>query len=434
MISARDRVDVTGFMQVIRRTSCRICGSQALSPVIHLGDQVLASAFALPQASSAQPDRAVPLELVRCDSRLDENACGLVQLRHSFPKELIYGDYWYMSGINATMREALAAIVQRACEMVPLRDGDLVIDIGCNDGTLLRAYARRRGDCVGFDPALNFAQPDEPFERVAEFFSARAFRQLHGPGARAKIVTSIAMFYDLEDPQVFVREVAEVLDRDGLWIVQFADLPGMLLTNMYDNICHEHLLYLHLAPFERLLSAAGLRLVDIELNDVNGSSYRLFVRHANGPAPTEAGQARIQARRMAEFNMRLDEPEIYERFAAAVVSNRHSLSYLLRFLKQEGKLVIGYGASTKGNVILQYCDVTTELLPYLADRNPRKHGARTLGTDIPIISEEQARQLKPDYFLVLPYHFLPEMLTRESEFLQRGGRFIVPVPTVGLHP
>jgi hypothetical protein len=357
----------------------------------------------------------------------------LVQLRHSYPKELIYGDYWYQSGVNQTMRDALAEIMQRVKQFVPLAAGDIIVDIGCNDGTMLRSCDVDGVQCIGFDPASNLAGKNEPFVRVTDFFSSDAFKRISGETARAKAVTSIAMFYDLEDPAAFVREVAAILHPDGVWIVQFADLPGMLTTNMYDNICHEHLLYLHLAPMERILDEAGLRLVDLEMNEVNGSSYRLFVRHKGGRATAE-GAARVQARRIAEFNMRLDQPAIYDRFSEAVLSNRYALRYLLHFLKREGKLVVGYGASTKGNVILQYCNISPDLLPCLADRNPRKHGARTLGTDIPIVSEENARAMAPDYFLVLPYHFLPEMLEREKAFIGRGGRFIIPVPTIQLVP
>lgn len=419
-------------MQVVQRTSCRICGSRALTPIISLGDQALASAFVLDDAPVEFPSRKVPLDLIRCDPGLDENACGLVQLRHSYPKELIYENYWYMSGVNQTMRDALTEITQRARQFVSVRTGDIIVDIGCNDGTMLRAYNLTGADLIGFDPASNLSQPDEPFLRIVDFFSEQSFRRVRDANARAKIITSIAMFYDLDDPAAFVRDVASVLHLEGIWIMQFADLPGMLLNNMYDNICHEHLLYLHLAPIERMLTEAGLQLVDLEMNAVNGSSYRLFIRHHNGPVPTTEGLARLQARRKVEANMKLDQSAPYNRFREMVVANRHALRDTLKSFKQKGKLVLGYGASTKGNVILQYCDIGTDLLPYLADRNPRKHGTRTIGTSIPIISEGDARAMTPDYFLVLPYHFLPEMLDREKAFIARGGRFIVPVPTIQL--
>ncbi len=421
-------------MNIVKRVSCRVCGSRALTPVIDLGAQMLASAFVLDGSKLELPQRKVPLELVRCDPQLDEKACGLVQLRHSFPKNLIYGNYGYASGVNQTMRDALAEITRRAQDFVKLDSGDIVVDIGANDGTLLRSYKVPGLDMIGFDPARTVAQADEPFTRVVDFFNAEAFRRVRGADARAKLITSIAMFYDLDEPADFMRDIASILHPDGVWVVQFADLAGMLFTNMYDNICHEHVAYYHLAPFERLLADVNLELVDVELNDVNASSYRLFVRHRNGPPSAEEGLARVRARQITEFNMKLDDAEPYDSFRENVISSRYSLRYLLEFLKKEGKLVIGYGASTKGNVILQYCDITRDLVPYLADRNPRKHGGSTLGTDIPIISEEEARAMKPDYFLVLPYHFLPEMLKREQEFVDRGGRFIVPVPTVQLIP
>lgn len=420
-------------MQTLTRQTCRGCGSRSLTPVIDLGPQTLASVFAGAHNADLLPLRRVPLELVRCDPERDEQGCGLVQLKHSFPKELIYSDYWYLSGVNVTMREALADIVRRATDLVGLREDDLVIDVGCNDGTLLRSYTVPGIDRLGFDPARNVAVDGEPFQRVVDFFNARAIAERRGT-KKARAITSIAMFYDLEDPGTFVADVAATLADDGLWILQMADLPNMLEMAMYDNICHEHLTYFHLAPFERLLTRVGLRLVDVEINDVNGSSYRFYIRHLNGPKPTAEGALRLQRRRMAEFNMALDTDAPYQRFRNSVENNRQALMLLLQNLKQLGKKVLAYGASTKGNVILQYCGITSELVPFVADRNVRKHGARTLGTDIPIISEEEARAMLPDFLLVLPYHFLPEMLDREAEFIARGGRFIVPVPTVRVVP
>lgn len=420
-------------MQTLTRQTCRGCGSRFLTPVIDLGSQTLASVFAGTHNTDLLPVRPIPLEMVRCDPEQDEHGCGLVQLRHSFPKELIYSDYWYLSGVNATMREALADIARRASDLVGLRDDDLVIDIGCNDGTLLRSYANPGLDRLGFDPARNVGVDAEPFLRVVDFFTARAVHERRGI-KKARVITSIAMFYDLEDPGAFVADIAATLADDGVWVLQMADLPNMLEMAMYDNICHEHLTYFHLAPFERLLDRAGLRMVDVEMNDVNGSSYRFYIRHRNGPRATAEGALRLQRRRMAEFNMALDTEAPYRAFRATVESNRQALVLLLQDLKHRGKKVLAYGASTKGNVILQYCGITPDLVPFAADRNVRKHGARTLGTNMAIISEEEARAMQPDFLLVLPYHFLPEMLEREAEFVGRGGRFIVPVPTVRIVP
>ncbi len=421
-------------MNVIVRQSCRLCGSRSLTPIVDLGEQMLASAFVSDANSDRVPTRKVPLELVRCNPELDERACGLVQLRHSFPPDLMYADYWYMSGVNQTMRDALAQISARATELAELKAGDVVVDIGCNDGTLLHSYPVQGLDKIGFDPAQNFLEGmKDEFLRVPTYFNAASYRQVRAT-KKAKVVTSIAMFYDLEDPNQFTAEVADILDDKGVWILQMADLPNMLRFNMFDNICHEHLCYYHLAPLENLFKRHGLQLADVEMNFVNGSSYRLYIRKAQGPAPTKAARDRIAKLRFDEFNLAMDTDAPFNAFKKNIERNKHDLLFFLNQAKQQGKKVFAYGASTKGNVLLQYCGIDPSLVPFAADRNPKKWGAKTLGTNIPIISEEEARAKQPDYFLVLPYHFIDEMLVRERAFTDRGGKFIVPVPSVKLVP
>jgi SAM-dependent methyltransferase len=421
-------------VNVTVRQTCRLCGSHSLTPVVDLGEQMLASAFVSEHNQDRIPTRKVPLELVRCNPQLDERACGLVQLRHSFPPDLMYAEYWYLSGVNQTMRDALAQISGRATELAELAAGDVVVDIGCNDGTLLHSYRVAGIDRVGFDPAQNLlGRAEDQFLRVPTYFNAASYRAVRGT-KQAKVVTSIAMFYDLEEPDRFTAEVAEILDDRGIWILQMADLPNMLRFNMFDNICHEHLCYYHLAPLEILFRRHGLQLVDVELNYVNGSSYRLYIRKANGPGPTADARARIAKLRFEEFNLAMDTPAPFDTFKRNIERNKHDLLFFLDQAKQQGKTVLVYGASTKGNVLLQYCGIGPSLVPYAADRNPMKWGAKTLGSNIPIISEEDARVMKPDYFLVLPYHFLDEMLVRERAFVERGGKFIVPVPAVKVVP
>jgi hypothetical protein len=421
-------------MHVKVRQTCRLCGSGQLSPILTLGPQMLASAFASPENQDFLPSRKVPLELVRCNPELDENACGLVQLKHTFPSDIMYTDYWYASGVNQTMRDALADITMKAMKFVTIEKGDVAVDIGCNDGTLLKSYNNSDLDLVGFDPAKNFLGVEgEGFTRINNYFSKNSYLLARG-SKKAKIVTSIAMFYDLEDPIAFVEDVADILDGNGVWILQMADLPNMLRNNMFDNICHEHLAYYHLAPMEFLLKRCGLKLVDVEMNFVNGSSYRFYIRKASGAEPTADALKRIAKVRFEEFNLALDTDAPYKKFKENLERNKNDLLFFINQERAKGKKVFVYGASTKGNVLLQYCELTEEAIPYAAERNPRKWGARTLGSNIPIISEEEARTLKPDYFLVLPYHFLDEMLVREKEFVDRGGKFIVPVPTVKLAP
>jgi hypothetical protein len=289
-------------------------------------------------------------------------------------------------------------------------------------------------DLVGFDPAHNFAENvQDGFVRVVDYFNKKSYVAIRS-AKKAKIITSIAMFYDLEDPLSFCRDINDVLSDDGIWILQMADLPNMLAHNMFDNICHEHTTYYSLAPMEYIFNKCNLKLVDIEMNNVNGSSYRFYIRKSVGEGPKPAALKRISQRRFHEFNMELDTDVPYQRFKDNIERNRNDLLFFINQERAKGKKIFVYGASTKGNVLLQFCGLSEELIPFAVDRNPRKWGTKTLGSNIPIISEEAGRELLPDYFLVLPYHFMEEMLDREKAFIARGGKFIIPVPFVKILP
>jgi C-methyltransferase C-terminal domain/Putative zinc binding domain/Methyltransferase domain len=410
------------------RTTCRICGSRHLAPVLNLGEQLISGAF--PEPGGRQPvQRAIPLELVRCDMTRDQDACGLVQIRHTVPGAILYQSYWYRSGVNRTMTHNLHGIASGVDEMVGLAAGDLVVDIGCNDGTLFDGYARRDLRFLGFDPSdITRYAVEKGYDVVRDFFSARALRQRY-PDRRAKAITSIAMFYDLEDPAAFVRDVAEALAEDGVWVMELHYLPLMLQQNAFDVIVHEHLEYYSLAVLERLFGDAGLEVVGGELNVINGGSIRLFIGHAgHHTVPADAAD-RLQELRVREFEMALDSPAPYEEFASAVATIRDELKRLCESIVADGKTIHIYGASTKGNTILQYAQLDSQLIPYAADRNPDKWGSATR-TGIPVISEEESREMQPDYYLVLPWHFLDEFLQREADYLDRGGRFIIPLPDV----
>lgn len=423
------RVMLLPRTSLITRTTCRICGSPELVPVLSLGDQYIAGAFAEP--GGEQPVlRRVPLELVRCDTTRNENGCGLVQLRHTVPGAILYRSYWYRSGVNRTMTTNLHEIAAQAEAMAELRPGDLVIDIGCNDGTLLDGYRASNLSYLGFDPSdvARYAV-DKGYEVVRDFYSYDHLRQRR-VDRKARIITSIAMFYDLEYPCAFVEEVARALADDGVWVMELHYLPTMLAMNQFDAIVHEHLEYYSLAVIERVLNEAGLGVVRSELNPINGGSVRLFIRRAGYFSATEDDAERLQQLRVREFEMALDAPEPYKRFAAAAEGVREDLASVCRNLVEDGKTIHIYGASTKGNTILQYAGIDSSLVPYAADRNPDKHGSETIGTGIPIISEQHSRELQPDYYLALPWHFMDEFLDREQEFLDRGGQFIVPMPEV----
>jgi len=412
---------------MIIRTTCRVCAG-GLNDVFSLGEQYI-SDFLLPEQSDGV---RAPLDVALCER------CELLQLKHTVAAEVMYTNYWYRSGTNQTMRNALAEIANKTESLMDLKEGDFVLDIGCNDGTLLASYKTNGIYRIGFDPAENLAVFSRKVadKLVTGFFEAEAFyREPELSENRPKVVTSIAMFYDLEDPNRFVADVKKVMHPDGLWIVQMSYLPLMLGQNEFGNICHEHLEYYSLRSFEYLLKLHDFALVDVELNDINGGSFRAYVRSCTAAESVfgdteyrERASERVLAFRAQERALALNETAPYREFALRV---RRIKEDVLTFVKDQvggGKKVYVYGASTKGNTMLQYFGLDNSLISAAAERNPDKWGKVTVGTRIPIVSEEEARAAKPDYFLVLPWHFLEEFRAREESYLLSGGRFVVPLP------
>jgi SAM-dependent methyltransferase len=418
---------VTADAMVREITQCRICGGGELRPVIDLGRQYIASIFDGGEVSDDLRTR-YPLEVVRCSAL---NGCGLVQLRHSVSPRVLYAHYGYLSGLNEAMRANLGDIVRKIEQIVEFAAGDSIVDIGCNDGTLLSFYRAAGIDRLGFDPAENVASlaRGRGLDVVPDFFSFHAFRRVR-PGKKAKAVTSIAMFYDLEDPSAFVRDVASILADDGVWVIELSYLPFMLSNNSYDTICHEHLEYYTLRQITWMIERHGLRVHGIEFNDVNGGSFRLFIRKREAGAVPDETPRTLQAVEESEERLGLVADTPYLRFQQEVTRASRELRSLLEEIRSGGKKVYIYGASTKGNTILQYCGIDRTIVPKAADRNPDKWGKKTPGTGILIVSEEQARCESPDYFLVLPWHFIDVFREREHEFLARGGAFILPLPKV----
>lgn len=415
--------------QVCAIKQCRVCGSHELAPILSLGS-IYVSDFVTDRVTTTE--ETYPLELVLCDP--DMGGCGLLQLRHTVNPAKMYNFYYYHSGTNTLMRKALQDIVDSACDRVRLKSGDLVLDIGCNDGTLLRSYPQKAIRRVGFDPAKNLI----PEARVGttrvinDFFNYPAFES-HFKRDKAKIITSIAMFYDLDDPNSFVGDIARCLDADGLWIIQMSYLPLMLKQNAFDNICHEHLEYYSLMSLQFLLKRHGLKVVDVGLNDVNGGSFRVYVRHEKNDADPR-GLARVRQLEKSEKRYRLHEKETYIRFAQRIEAIRKQVYHFIKREKDRGKTIDVYGASTKGNTLLQHFNLDHHLIRAAAERNPDKFGKKTVGTLIPIISEEESRAAYPDYFLILPWHFLKDFLVREKHYLKSGGRFITPLPKMRIIP
>jgi C-methyltransferase C-terminal domain/Putative zinc binding domain/Methyltransferase domain len=403
---------------------CRICGNSNLMPVLDLGEQYLTGVFPRRRDDNLT---CGPLELVRCDGT---DACGLLQLRHSYDHAEMYGaNYGYRSSLNKSMVRHLADKVAGLLEFVRLGPSDLVLDIGSNDGTLLSNYPSGGATLVGMDPTAGkfrrFYRPD--IRIVPDFFSADALRK-HFPGHRAKLVTSIAMFYDLERPQAFADQIASVLAEDGVWHFEQSYLPAMLRTTSYDTICHEHLEYYALRQIKWIIDRAGLKIIDVTFNAVNGGSFAVTVAPAAARYP-ECSE-KIRAILAEEDRMGLGLVGTYLAFATRVMEHKISLLRTVRSINERGMKVVGYGASTKGNVLLQYCGLGPAEIACIADVNSDKFGCVTPGTWIPIVSESEAKAANPDYFLVLPWHFRENLVAREQEFLRKGGKMIFPLPDI----
>ncbi|MBM4059293.1 MAG: class I SAM-dependent methyltransferase, partial [Planctomycetes bacterium] len=369
-----------------------------------------------------------PLHLVKCAEAT--GGCGLVQLRHSFDGGLMYGDsYGYRSGLNASMVRHLAHRVAQARRLVDLTPGDVVVDIGSNDSTTLRCYGDNGYRLIGIDPSAAKFRSFYPswVEGVPQFFSAETFRNVAGT-ARARIVTSIAMFYDLQDPTHFMREVREILAADGIWAFEQSYLPLMIERNAYDTICHEHVSYYALRQIDWMARRTGLKVIDVELNDVNGGSFCVTV--CRDDAPFTPHDRRVDSILEREQRDGYGSMPVYDRFREGVHRHRDDLSSLIRRTNAAGKTVCGYGASTKGNVVLQWCGLTSADIPVIAEVNDDKFGCVTPHTLIPIASEREVRGRAPDCLLVLPWHFHESIVQREQAYLDSGGTLLFPLPRI----
>jgi hypothetical protein len=410
------------------RKSCRACGSTALTRVISLGEQHLQGSFVKP-GKDMPPLRRIPLSLVRCDPTKDEKACGLLQMEHTVPPEVLYSAYWYRSGTNNTMRNHLKGIVEEAVGIINKSAG-LALDIGCNDGTLLGFYPKpfRR---YGVDPSDVAQEIDKKHATVIQdIFPSDELLSSLGD-RKIDIITSIAMFYDLEDPVAFAKGIKSILADEGIWVFEMSYMPMMLKMNSYDTICHEHLEFYSLSVIEYILKQAGLKVFNVALNDINGGSLRCQATHImNFKYKDEQYLRNIRQMRKAEFDLELDTDKPYKDFQERINNHRDELMALLKKLKSQGKKIHIYGASTKGNTILQWCGIDNRIIDCAAERSPEKYGARTLGTDIPIVSEADSRAMHPDYYLVLPWHFKDEFIQREQEIMNTGTGLIIPLPKV----
>jgi NDP-4-keto-2,6-dideoxyhexose 3-C-methyltransferase len=363
-----------------------------------------------------------PLALVKCAT---PGGCGLLQLAHDYENAELFGaDYGYRSSVTETMVRHLGDKVARLLRLVPLNAGDAVLDIGCNDGTLLRHYAGLGARAVGIDPSAAPFRDGFPqhAELIVDFFGADRVRAAIGE-KKLKIVTSIAMFYDIADPLDFMRQVRALLADDGVWELEQAYMPAMLEALTYDTVCHEHLAYYGLREIAWLAARADLKPVEASVNAINGGSFRVVLAPAASPLTVDrAGLDALEAREAGLAGL-----GAFEHFATRVAQHRAIVRGW--FDAHAGASILGYGASTKGNVLIQHCGLSTRELPAILERSPQKYGRVTPGTRIPIISEADGRARKPDFLFVLPWHFRDEIVRRERDFLAGGGRLVFPLPS-----
>ena len=401
-------------------SKCRISGSPNLINVLSLGEQYLTGVF--PKTKNENITKG-PLDLVWCPDS------GLLQMKQSYSLDEMYGDnYGYRSGLNKSMVKHLTNKVHYLEKLVQLKTTDVVVDIGSNDATSLNAY-KTKAIRIGIDPTGNKFKEfyRDGLELIPDFFSAKQFKSRF-PELRASIITSIAMFYDLETPVTFVEDIEEVLGDEGVWHFEQSYMPSMLRTNSYDTICHEHLEFYSFKVINNLLENCGMRVIDVQMNSVNGGSFAVTACKKNAHFVSNLPIIKWMIKQ--EDDMALDTLKPYKDFEDRIFKHKKNLIELVHALVADGKTIFGYGASTKGNVLLQFCGFTTKHIPYIAEVNEQKFGSFTPGTNIPIISEKEARKMKPDYFLVLPWHFKHSILEREQDYLENGGKFIFPLPEI----
>lgn len=394
---------------------CRICKNPKLLQVVNLNNQVLTGIF--PKTKSEEISSG-PLSLVKCSG---EDSCGLVQMEYSFSLTEMYGEnYGYRSGLNKSMVEHLQSKVKKIESIISLFDNDTVVDIGSNDATTLKAYKNQNLNLIGVDPTgFKFKQYYTPnIALLSDFFTKDIFYK-NFPNIKAKIVTSFSMFYDLENPLEFMYDIYSILEDDGIWVFEQSYMPKMIETNSFDTICHEHLEFYSLSQIKFMTDKVGFKIIDVEFNDINGGSFSVIVSK-NGKQSDKVNEIINDE---IDKNYHLDKP--YIEFNKRINSLRTKFIDFLTTLKNDGKKIAGIGASTKGNVLLQYYNLNSNDIEVIGEVNSDKFNCYTPGSLIPIASEEYVLKNNYDYLLILPWHFRNFFINNKNF---RGTKLVFPLP------
>lgn len=400
---------------------CRSCNSRYLNSFFDFGKMSLSTEFPI---INDKGYKKIPMHLISC------RKCKLMQLKHNYELTKLYNSkYGYKSGINLTMINHLSGIVKDINRKINISKNDVVLDIASNDGTLLSNY--NRGVIkIGIDPILNKYKSQYPKDTktASTFFSKKKFYELSG-NKKAKAITSIAVFYDIQEPKKFVSDIKSILSEDGIWVIEQSYFPALYKNNAYDSLCHEHLTYFAFKQMKEILKIFELEVFDITFNYMNGGSIRYFIKHSDNKK-IKLNLHNIKKVLNEEKKFYINYDAKLKKFKKIILLSKTKLIKLVKKILKQKKSIHIYGASTKGNIILQFCKFSKKEIPFAAERNEEKFGRKTPGTGIPIISEEVSRKMKPDYYLVMPWHFKSEILKREKIYIKSGGRLIFPLPKI----
>jgi hypothetical protein len=412
---------------------CKICGNTNLKEVIKLDEQYISATFVKSNNNNDLKKIKTPLTLVLCDnSKNKKDNCGLLQLLEITKSDLLYRQYFYRSATSDTMRTDLKEVVDQSTKIATLEENDIIVDIGSNDCTLLNFYDDKYR-LIGFEPAQNikFIDKGKNIKIYSDYFSASKFSEKFKE--KAKIITSCAMFYDLAEPKKFVKDIDKILDNNGIWCCQISYLVSMLKFNNFYDICHEHLSYYSIETFESLFKETNLKCFYAETNSVNGGSIRLFVcKKSNTKFDKPEYFDSLNEIKNEEKKYKLKDPKTFINFQNNITQIKNKTNDFVNKIIKSNKKVLALGASTKGNVLLQHFGLDKTKIPFISERNPEKVGLKCLGSDIELISEETARSVNPEAFVVLPWNFKDEIVKRENEYLNKGGQlmFAMPYPHV----